>query len=393
MATSSTRSAEPRIALVYDRVAAQGGAERVLQSLHRAFPEAPLFTSVWNPNQAPWSAGWSIHTSWLQHLPQWARRYRWWGWIMPLVFESFSLSEYDVVISVTGEFAKAVVTQPQQLHICYLLTPTRYLWSDTDTAVKSLPGALRGLAKKVMTILQRWDVVLAQRPDIIIPISKLVAQRCEQFYNRTTIEPVYPPFTQLSTVIEPVYQPTGEFVFTWGRHVAYKRFDTTIQAAVQAKTQLIIAGEGPETQRLKKLARKIDPKQHRIHFVGQISDGQLRWYLERTRAAVFPQIEDYGIAVGEAVLLGCPVIVQKKSGVSEILTAKHGILIVEESITAVTSAIEEILSRSKSRENIDASVQNYTEKEFIKHWQKFVRQAWRDYTPQALSTQERKSHV
>lgn len=393
MANTSSPDSSLRVALVYDRVAADGGAERVLHALHQAFPNAPLFTSLWNVADAPWSAKWDVRPSWLQRLPRFMRQYRWWGWIMPLVFESFSFSEFDVVISVTGESAKAVITQPHQLHISYLLTPTRYLWSHTDQVGASLPRVVRPVTKRVFSVLRAWDRVIAQRPDVIVPISELVATRCEEFYGRKAEQPVYPPCTSLPTAVSPLSIPGKDFLFTWGRHVAYKKFELTLQAAVKSQRFLIIAGEGPDTARLKKLARKIDSRGEYIEFTGRISDENLHWYLQHAQAAIFPQIEDYGISVGEAVMAGCPVIVHQKSGVSEILGKKHGILIVEESVSAIVKAIGQISGQKGQTPRDTEFVKKYNESTFIKHWQNFVRQTWRNYTPQAHLIQERKKHV
>src|SRR5690606_20208270 len=146
----------PKVAIVYDRVNSWGGAEQVLLELHAAFPSAPLFTSVYDPEGASWAGDWEVRPSWLQRLPLAKKHHQWFGWLMPLVFESLDLREFDVVISVTSEAAKAVITQPQQLHICYLLTPTRYLWSHTVEYQTTLPAFLRPVARKVGQWLQNW---------------------------------------------------------------------------------------------------------------------------------------------------------------------------------------------------------------------------------------------
>ncbi len=372
-------SEHPKVALVYDRAAAQGGAERVLTALREGFPDAPLFTSVVVRKEAPWTAGWTIRTSWIQRLPGFFQRYRWWGWAMPFVFEGFDFSQYDVVISVTGEAAKGVITQPHQLHICYLLTPTRYLWSHRQEAEKSLWGGIRPLGAKVLDVLQRWDAVAAQRPDVIIPISRLVAERTKQYYQRATLAPFYPPLTTLPTAQQPTLALETPFFFTWGRHVAYKRFDLVIRAAIQQKEQLVIAGYGPETSKLRRLARKYDASSQYVRFVGRVSDAELKWYLERAKAAVFPQIEDFGIAAGEAILAGCPVILHEKSGVAEILTKNSAVKISEESVKSVAEAMQAVKKKQWSRLDMQREARQYAGARFVRQWQDLVEKQWRDH--------------
>ena len=156
------------VVLVYDRVNKFGGAERVLMALHEIWPEAPLYTSVYDPESTPWTKGWDVRPSFLQKFP-WARRnHESLGWLMPLAFESLDLSGFDVVISLTSEAAKGVITSPRQLHICYLLTPTRYLWSHAVAYLGTVPLPLRPLAFVAQLKLRHWDFVAAQRPDHII---------------------------------------------------------------------------------------------------------------------------------------------------------------------------------------------------------------------------------
>lgn len=372
---------QPKIALVYDRAAAQGGAERVLIALRQAFPNAPLYTSLLQTKEAPWTAGWTIRTSWLQRLPKWMRRYRWWGWVMPLVFESFDLSRFDVVISVTGESAKAVITQPHQLHICYLLTPTRYLWSHRDQTVSSLPQIFRPAARKILTVLSKWDRAISSRPDVIIPISKLVAQRSEEFYGRKTLSPVYPPLT----VFPPAQAPQGDktppqpFFVTWGRHVAYKRFELVIQAAVQQKAKLVVIGQGPETPKLRRLAQKIDKKGQYVSFVGRVSDAELHWYASQAVGAIFPQLEDFGIAAGEAVMVGCPVLVHKNSGVTEILSSDQCVTINDETVAEVQAGLKKLQAKKWSHLDMKHQARQYAGERFIAQWPQLVQKLWQQH--------------
>src|SRR3989338_10684992 len=118
-----------KLALIYDRVNKFGGAERILLALHKLWPEAPLYTAVYDSKSASWAKSFKVIPSFLQSWPKAKRHHEFYPWLTPLAFESFDLSQYDLVVSVTSAEAKAVITKPQTLHLCYCLTPTRYLWS------------------------------------------------------------------------------------------------------------------------------------------------------------------------------------------------------------------------------------------------------------------------
>ena len=156
------------VALVYDRVNTWGGAERVLLALQELFPEAPLYTSVYYPSTAQWANGFSIRASFLQHIPYVSRRHQLLAMFMPHAFEQFDFDQYDLVISVTSEAAKGIVTKPHTKHICYCLTPTRYLWSGYDTYFSS--KIFQWLSQPFVSYLRTWDKAAAQRPDSIISI-------------------------------------------------------------------------------------------------------------------------------------------------------------------------------------------------------------------------------
>jgi len=181
---------KPRVAIVYDRVNKWGGAERVLLELHKIFPEALLYTSVYDQNRASWAKVFpKIKTSFLQYIPFAKSNHELFAPLMPLAFWFFDFSDYDVVISVTSEFAKNIRTKPKTLHICYCLTPTRYLWSHYDEYFKG--PAFKALTKPIIWLLRNIDYKAAQKPDIIIGISTEVCRRIKKYYKRKS-EIVFP---------------------------------------------------------------------------------------------------------------------------------------------------------------------------------------------------------
>src|ERR1700689_2440230 len=168
-----------RVALVYDRINKWGGAERVLLALHKLFPKAPIFTSVYSPKKAPWADDMDIHPSFLQKYPHAISHHELYPFLMPIAFERFSFTEYDLVISLTSEAAKGIITKPGTRHICYCLTPTRYLWSGYKEYFKD--PTLNILAAPVVSYLKKWDKVAAKRPDKFIAVSKEVQGRIKEY--------------------------------------------------------------------------------------------------------------------------------------------------------------------------------------------------------------------
>src|SRR3972149_11459823 len=145
-----------KVALVYERMNKWGGAERVLLVLHELYPAAALYTSVYSPYNAKWAKVFpKIIPSFLQKIPFLKDNHELVPFLMPLAFESFDFSEYDLVISLTSEAAKGIITKPETVHICYCLTPTRYLWSGYDNYFNN--SFLRVVTKPIVDYLRRWD--------------------------------------------------------------------------------------------------------------------------------------------------------------------------------------------------------------------------------------------
>ena len=146
-----------KTALVYDRVNKWGGAERVMLALHEMFPDAPLYTSVYDKKNAEWARVFKVRTSFLQNFPHIISNHEFYPYLMPLAFEQFDFDEYDLVISVTSEAAKGIITKPKTKHICYCLTPTRYLWSGYDDYFSN--KLFRFFSYPAVVYLRKWDKI------------------------------------------------------------------------------------------------------------------------------------------------------------------------------------------------------------------------------------------
>ncbi len=296
-----------KVALVYDRVNKWGGAERVLLAMHKIFPDAPLYTSVYNKEKASWADVFDVKTSFLQNFPYATSLHQLYATLMPLAFESFNFDGYDLVISVTSESAKGIITKPTTKHICYCLTPTRYLWSGYEDYFKN--PMLRFFSKPAVSYLRAWDKIAAQRPDGFIAISTAVQKRIKKYYNRDS-EIIYPPLDELS---KDVKTESSDYFLVVSRLVYYKRVDIAIKAFNKLNLPLKIIGTGSEEESLKKIANP------NIEFLGNLTDEKLSFYYKNCRALIFPGLEDFGLVMAEAQSFGKPIIAFKGGGALDII--------------------------------------------------------------------------
>lgn len=325
-----------RVALVYDRVNKWGGAERVLLALHQIFPQAPLYASVYEPNKAGWARVFpQVVPSFLQKLSFFRDKHEYLSPLMPLAFESFSFDEYDLVISVTSEAAKGIITKPGTFHICYCLTPTRYLWGDYDLYFSS--KIAKTIARPLINYLRNWDKMASSRPDAIVSISKAVRDRVKRYYNRES-EVIYPPvdIEKLKTQNSKLKNSSqkSKFFLIVSRLVPYKRVDIAIAAFNRLNWPLIIIGKGSQEKKLMKMAKK------NIRFMDSLTDAQLAVYYKNCQALVVTQEEDFGIAIVEAQAFGKPVIAFNAGGASEIVVSgKTGLFFEQQSPDSLEKAI------------------------------------------------------
>ena len=316
-----------KVALVYDRINKWGGAERVLLALHKIFPKADLYTSVYNREKASWAKVFNVKTSFLQNFPLAKSSHQLYAVLMPIAFESLSFDGYDLVISITSESAKGIITKPGTLHICYCLTPNRYLWSSYNDYFKN--PLLRFFSKPAVLYLRTWDKVAAQRPDEFIAISTAVKNRIKKYYRRDSVI-IYPPSEMANARPASLGEAGGKWQMVNGKKISdfflvvsrlevisYKKIDIAIRACNELKLPLKIVGTGKGEKKLKKLAGPT------VEFLGQLTDEKLSYYYKNCRALLFPGIEDFGLAMVEAQSFGKPVIAFRGGGALDII--KEGI--------------------------------------------------------------------
>lgn len=304
-----------KVALVHDFLTQYGGAERVLDAFLEIFPDADIFTLIYDKEKmGQYYGGRAIRTSFLQQLPFGVKKYKWYLALMPKAIESFDFSGYDLVLSDASAFAKGIIVKKPTLHVCYLHTPIRYLWSDRVSYIKSapIPFFIRPLMPLVVKYLQTWDLRAAKRPDFCIPNSGNVNLRTQKYYHRKGDAVIWPPVNGKNFYISP---KQDNYFFLVSRAEPYKKSDLVVEAfnKLGSSYKLVIAGSGTKMDELKRMAKD------NITFVGRVSDQKLADLYARCQALIFPQKEDAGITMLESMASGRPVIAYKEGGALEII--------------------------------------------------------------------------
>jgi len=351
-----------KAAIVYDRVNKWGGAERVLLYLHKMFPDAPLYTSVYDEAKAPWAKVFpEIRTSFLQNFPFAKSNHEFLAPLMPTAFETFGFDEFDLVISVTSEAAKGIITKPHTKHICYCLTPTRYLWSGYKEYFAN--PLTRFLLNPIINYLRTWDKIAAQRPDEIIAISTEVKERIKKYYGRDS-ETIFPPANSVSASKR---TQKGKYYLIVSRLVPYKKVDLVIKAFNRLDYPLVIAGEGRENDKLRFMSK------NNIKFTGQVSEEKLANLYLGAKALIMPQEEDFGLVSIESQASGVPVIAFKKGGAMDtVIDGKTGVFFNRQDMGSLIAAVKRFEKTGFVVDNLYTNAKRFSEQNFKKEFFKFI---------------------
>jgi len=328
-----------KVAVVHDWLVGLGGAERVVESILSLFPQADLYTSVYDESKLKLFKGRKVHSTFLQNWPLAKRKHQLFAPLRPLAFESLDLSGYDLVISSSSAEAKGLITSTETLHISYIHTPVRYYWSAYhDYLANPGFGLLNPLVRLVMPAmvskLKRWDYAAAQRPDSLLANSKEVSGRITKYYNRQS-KVINPPvdFDRFSKIS----RNKEDYFLVVSRFVPYKRIDLAIKACNDLGNKLIIAGTGPELSNYKKISGET------IEFVENPSDAKVNQLYSGAKAFIFSAEEDFGITPVEAMASGVPVICFGTAGASEtVIDGKTGIYHAKQTVESLKHAIGEL---------------------------------------------------
>lgn len=366
-----TNSYKMKVALVYDRVNKFGGAERVLLALHKIFPEAPLFTLVYDNTSAPWANVFKVIPTFINKIGFLKNKHEWLAPISSMAFETLDLREYDVIISITSSDAKAVITKTNQLHICYCLTPTRYFWSGKKQYGKDPKFKL--IPKRLRNYFRTTDLLISKRPDIYIAISNEVLDRIKKYYHRES-SVIYPSIDDKFYSLDFTPKDKRDYYLLVSRLVPYKKVDLAIKAFNKLKKPLIIVGTGSEQTKLKELAGPL------VNFVGAIDDQKLIEYYKNAKAVIFPQFEDYGLVPIESQACGTPVIAYGKGGALEtIIKNKTGVFFPRQTTTSLINAVNRFEKLSLSSDDCYKNAQRFDSKTFEKEFSTKVGELWSNY--------------
>ena len=299
--------AGPRVALIHDFLLDLRGAERVFAAICDAWPEADVFTAVYDERGTEGRfADRTIHTSFLQRVRPTSRTFRPLLPLYPHAVESFDLSGYDTVISSSSAWAHGVLVDPGAVHVCYCHNPFRYAWSEREATLQARNPLVRPVLRRVLSQWRQWDWIAAQRVDRYVANSRTTAERVSRYLGRETTV-LHPP-VELSRFTP---GPVGEHYVVLAELMPHKRIDVAVKAFSRLGLPLIVIGDGPEGRRLRRLA---GPS---VRFTGRIPDEAVAKLLASARALVVTAVEEFGIAAVEALAAGRPVIALGKGGVRE----------------------------------------------------------------------------
>ena len=355
-----------KVAIVHDWLVSLGGAERVVESLLKLFPQADLYTSVYDPKKVKLFKNRQVRTTFLQHWPLAKSKHQLYAALRPMAFESLDFKDYDLVISSSSAEAKGIITPTDTLHISYIHTPIRYYWSGYEDYLSN-PGfgpinpLVRLFMPSMVKKLRIWDYAAAQRPDFLVANSDTVKKRIEKYYKRDS-KVINPPvnINKFASSNESSKDEVHDFYLVVSRLVPYKRVDLAVQACSHTNRKLIVAGKGPELKSLKKIAGKS------VAFVENPSEEKVIELYKRARAFIFSAEEDFGITPVEAMAAGLPVICFGQGGATEtVVNGRTGIYHSKQTTDSLIAALEEYENTKFNKATIIARAKEFSEERFL----------------------------
>ncbi|MBT7736907.1 glycosyltransferase [Candidatus Peregrinibacteria bacterium] len=335
------------------------------------FPDAPIFTSVYNPKKLKGFEKAGITTSFIQHLPFAKTKHQIYLGMMPYAYESFDLSEFDIVISSSHAAAKGIITKPETMHVCYCHTPMRYAWDNWHSYIREykMNPIIKSIGKKRIHKLRMWDRLSADRVDHFIANSNTTKRRIEKYYSRPAT--VHYPMIKSSQFKEA--KKTKGYFLAVGRLIPYKKFDLIIETFNQIGLPLKVAGTGNMEYELRSKAKG------NIEFLGYVDDKKLRELYSEAEALIFPQLEDFGITPLESMASGRPVIAYGKGGALDtIIDGKTGILFKEQTPMHLKAAIEKYQKTKKDfkPQELIKHAESFDKKNFEKKFLSYLKDKW-----------------
>lgn len=332
----------PRIAIVCDFLTTFGGAERVVMAMHEAFPEAPIYTAIYNADKLPEFRNLDIRTSRLQRLPAKLRKfYKLFPTMAVNAMRNLNLNEFDIILTSSYLHGHQVTkTRPNQVVINYCHTPPRYYWSHYDEYRRNpgygkLDPFVRALMPLMVPKQRKLDLEAAKNVDVFIANATVTQERIKQYYGRSSTI-IFPPVLTDRFLPE---RTRGDYYVTSGRQLPYKRYDLIVEACSKLGRKLVVVGNGPAHDQLVRLAGPT--VEFRTDRFTDASDTELERLLNSARGYIFAAEEDFGITQVEALAAGAPVIGLARTGTLDIVEdGVSGVLFAEQTVDAIASAIK-----------------------------------------------------
>jgi glycosyltransferase involved in cell wall biosynthesis len=356
-------SAEPRIAIVSDPLVQRGGAERVVESLARIFPDAPIFALLYSAETGPPSLKPRVRASWLNSVPGATRCHRMFLPLYRQAIESFDLSDFDLVFSSHHTVGKGALTRADQVHISYCHTPMRALWERSRAEIATVPAPARPVVAALLSNLRAWDVVTSSRVQHYIANSRATQRRIAAYYRRESS--VIPPPIETE-----FFTPGGspeDYYLVVSRPVPYKRVDIAIEATARLGRRLKVVG-GRHT---------LPHAPAHVDLLGTVSDQELLTLMRGARALLFPQIEDFGMAPLEMNACGRPVVAYGRGGALDtVIDAETGVLVPAQTAAAFVEGIERFERMQFDPAKLRAHALNFSRDRFDERVHSFVTNVW-----------------
>lgn len=360
-----------KIALVHDWLNQIGGAEDVLEALKSLYPASPVYTSIFDRSHMPAHfQDWDIRALWINRLPSIYRRHQAYLPLYPLAWHNLRIQNCDVILSNKSGFCHGLRFAPRSLHICYCLSPTRYVWQlDNYLAGEDLGGAAQLLLRPLVALLRRWDFAAAQRVSRFIAISTAVKDRIRRYYGRSSTV-IFPP-VETARFRSVASLDVEDYYLVVSRLIPYKRIDLAIQSATELGVKLKIAGAGRDRERLEALAGD------NVEFLGFVPDAQLPRLMAQCKALIFPGLEDFGIVPVQAQAAGRPVIAYGDGGALDTvipgITGEHFADLTVDSLKEVWRNFDE---RAYNPHEIRLHTRQFDRSAFLERISVFVERAW-----------------
>lgn len=355
-----------KTAIVHDWLTTYGGGERVVEVFARLFPDAPLYTTIYDKK----SLGHlfppeRVRTSYMQKIPGVTRHYKKMLRLMPRAFEEFDLSGYDLVLSSSSSCAKGVLTGANCTHISYIHSPMRYAWDLYPEYLSQASPLVRWGMRRQMPGIRQWDALTGNRVDEFLANSREVAARIEKVYRRKAAV-LHPPIETDFYTPSPAGRG-GDYYLVLSRFIPYKRIDLAIKACNRLGRKLVIIGSGPQEKELRKLAGPT------VTFTGFISNEDVLEYYRNCRAFLFPGFEDFGMTPVEAQACGRPIVAFGEGGaLDSVLPGKTGVFFPRQTVESLMEGMEELESRSWDGESIRRHAERFSASSFEDKLMKFI---------------------